>query len=172
MQWVLQGRVLRCPAAAGGWRGLGAVVSGSVIQFLGSGMVPREFRLARVGRTVWDAGGGPGRCCGCCRVFSLNTAGFGVWFLSPSLPATPFCLLFLPCTFTSPTSWVIGLMAPTAGGCAGPGATSWGVNKPPSVTSKGLWRGIRAWKTHSCSKGHGAWSSWCQLPAASALEAQ
>lgn len=134
-------RVLRGPATAGGWRGLGAVVSRSVIQFLGSGMVPWEFRLARVGRTVWGAGGGPGRCRGCCRVFSLNTAGFGVCFLSlslpPSLPATPFCLLLLPCTFTAPTR-VNGLMAPSAAGCAGPGACPGGGNSSPQPPPKGL----------------------------------
>lgn len=143
MPWVLRGRVLRCPAAAGGWRRLGAVVSGIFIQFPGAGMVPRELRLARVRRTAWDAGGVPGRCCGCCRVFFPNTAGFWVWFLPPSLPATPFRLLLLACNFTSPASWANRLASPhrnRAGGQADQvlGPPPGGGSSPPRPPVKGF----------------------------------
>lgn len=131
MPWVLRGRVLRCPAAAGGWRRLGAVVSGIFIQFPGAGMVPRELRLARVRRTAWDAGGVPGRCCGCCRVF-FPQYSWVLGLVSPSLPPSDSFSFASPCLQLHVTRFLgeqAGVTPLQQGGQAGgpsPGATSWG----------------------------------------------
>lgn len=92
----------------------------------GAGMVLWEFGLALVGRTEWDAGGEPGRPCGCGLVFA-QYGRVWVWFLSlpPSFPPSQrllFLLLLRLCTFTSP---------PCTPGRAGPGGTSWEGTRPP-----------------------------------------
>lgn len=132
-------------AVGGSPRGLGAAVSGSFTRLPGAGMVPQTFRLARVGRSAWNAGGDPGRCCGCC-LFCLfvhfvaflfpRRLSFGFGFsLPPSLPATPSCLLLLAPS-RHPLLGRTGSchpLLPITPGQRGNGGPRWGCSPPPAA---------------------------------------
>lgn len=72
--------------------------------------------------TVWDAGGDPGWCCGCCRVF-FPQYHWGLALVSLSLPATPFPLLLL--LAPSPHLLLVSLHCTWACRQVDPGGTSW-----------------------------------------------
>lgn len=122
------------------WRGLGAVVPGSFLRLPGAGMGLLELRLARVGRTAWDAGGEPGRCRGCGLVFAQD-GWVWVWFLSPFLSPSQRLLFLCFSVFapSRPRSWAVGLWhTPLHPRTCRSWGTPWEGRSSPSVPVKGF----------------------------------